>query len=447
MPMLLFYRLLFILELFVAELLFVIRMRKRKLFVLRYAAGIAVCALIAWALPLIYDTFYTAFTFLALFSASVPILKFCLKESWRNVLFCAIAAYTMQHFAYGVANFVMTLVVWGQSPIFGMYSPGEFNINNFGLETVLIGLVYLLAYYVSYTLVYFIYGRRIKLGESFRIRSTTILLFVGIALVTVIFFNCVVVYFSDKENIIMTLLVIIYEEFLCFFLLNTQFGLIRTGELKNELSVTQYLLREKERQYNLSKENIELINLKCHDLRHQIRQIGKDKGLSLGTVGEIESAISIYDAEVRTDNEVLDIILTEKSLRCALDGIALTCVADGHSLDFMEDTDIYSLFGNALDNAIEAVSRLEKERRNVGVVVRSINNLVSVNVRNSYDGEITLDADGLPLTTKSDKNFHGIGVKSIRQIAEKYNGTCSVSLNNGVFNLNVLVARKNYRKG
>ena len=206
-------------------------------------------------------------------------------------------------------------------------------------------------------------------------------------------------------------------------------------------------MREKERQYNLSKENIELINLKCHDLRHQIRQIGKDKGLSLGTVGEIESAISIYDAEVRTDNEVLDIILTEKSLRCALDGIALTCVADGHSLDFMEDTDIYSLFGNALDNAIEAVSRLEKERRNVGVVVRSINNLVSVNVRNSYDGEITLDADGLPLTTKSDKNFHGIGVKSIRQIAEKYNGTCSVSLNNGVFNLNVLVARKNYRKG
>ena len=100
------------------------------------------------------------------------------------------------------------------------------------------------------------------------------------------------------------------------------------------------------------------------------------------------------------------------------------------------------LFGNALDNAIEAVLRLEEKKRNVGVVVRSKGDMVSVNVHNSYDGQAVIGADGFPVTTKEDKNFHGIGLKSIRQIAEKYHGICTVSTNEDTFILNVLLARK-----
>ena len=283
---------------------------------------------------------------------------------------------------------------------------------------------------------------RSEIGGEFRIRRTGVLIVVGLALITDILLNSVIVYYGGERELLTTVMNIVYETLCCGFLLYIQFGLIKTGELRNELDTTQYLLRENERQYKLSQNNIELINLKCHDLRHQIRSIGAQKGLPGEAVKEIESAISVYDAAVRTDNEVLDTILTEKSLRCAHDKITLTCVVDGRALGFMLAADVYSLFGNALDNAIEAVMRLDESKRNIAVVVHKVGDMVSVNVTNPYEGDIELDGDGLPVTIKRDRNFHGIGVRSMRNIAEKYNGICTVSLNNGTFVLNVLLSCK-----
>lgn len=440
MPISLFYRYLFILELFTAESLFIYRLRKRKKFVLYFLAGAAADVAIASFMPLIYDMFYTDFIFLLLFAVTVAMLKLCCDESWKNVFFCAIAAYTMQHFAYSIANLLMSLIEWGRSPIFGMYFEGSLAFSSFDMNTLLNSLIYIFAYFVSYTLLYLVFVRKIKRNENFKIRSTAIMLCMGVALVVDIVIGSVVIYYGDDNSIVTSILLTVYESFCGIFLLYILFGLVRTGELENELDLAHRLLREKVRQLELSKESVTLINLKCHDLRHQIRAIGEGKGLSSEAVKEIESAISIYDAKVRTGNEVLDIILTEKSLKCAIEGIALTCVADGKSLDFMDKTDIYSLFGNALDNAIEAVTRLKEDKRNIGVVVRRLGNMVSINIHNYYEGDIALDGDGLPVTTKRDRNYHGFGMKSIKQIAEKYNGSCKVSVKNNTFALNVLVS-------
>lgn len=441
MPMLLFYRLLFMLELFTAEFIFINRLRKRKYFVLRYAACLVVGFALAAALPLIYNGFYTTFVFLLLFAVTVPMTAFCCNAPWRNIFFCGVAAYTMQHFAYGVANLLLALVREGQSPIFGMYFEGNFDINSFDAFTLIAALLYVLAYYVSYSALYFAFVRRIRRGEDFKIRSNAMMAVVGVGLIVDIVLNAVTVYLGDRSSVVVMVMSTVYESLCCLFLMYIQFELIKSENLKTELDFTQTMLREKERQYNLSKENIELINLKCHDLRHQIRSVGEKKDLPAEVVREIENAISIYDAKVCTDNEVLDIILTEKSLSCAMDGITLTCVADGRSLEFMDKTDVYALFGNALDNAIEAVRRLPESERNIGVVVRSIGEMVSVNVRNSCDGNVKFGSDGFPLTSKENNGFHGIGIKSIRNIAEKYHGVSSVSVKDNTFNLNVLLAK------
>lgn len=442
MPTLLFYRLLVMLELFAAEFLFAVRLHRRKLFALRYVGCMVVGEGIAAALPLLYNAFYTSFTFFLLFAITVPMLKFCCDECWKNIIFCGIASYTMQHLAYGVSNILLSIVSQGASPIFGMYFDGTINFAEFDYFTLLTVFLYLLAYFSSYTVFFYLYIRKIEIGGEFRIRRTGVLIVVGLALITDILLNSVIVYYGGERELLTTVMNIVYETLCCGFLLYIQFGLIKTGELRNELDTMQYLLRENERQYKLSQNNIELINLKCHDLRHQIRSIGAQKGLPGEAVKEIESAISVYDAAVRTDNEVLDTILTEKSLRCAHDKISLTCVVDGRALGFMLAADVYSLFGNALDNAIEAVMRLDESKRNIAVVVHKVGDMVSVNVTNPYEGDIELDGDGLPVTIKRDRNFHGIGVRSMRNIAEKYNGICTVSLNNGTFVLNVLLSCK-----
>lgn len=439
MPMLLLYRLLVMLEIFTADFLFIMRLKKRKYFALRFVGCIIAAEGFAAALPLFYNALYTSFTFLLLFIITVPMLKFCCDESWRNVLFCGISAYTMRHLAYGVANFFLSLISSGGSPIFGMYFEGVFDITKMDLFTWLMIFVYILAYFSAYTLFYYLFIRRIK-RDDFRIQRAGVMLVIGLALIVDIVLNSIVVYYGGERSLLILLMDTIYETLCCGFLLNIQFGLIRTGELKNELDATHYLLREKERQYNISKDNIELINLKCHDLRHQIRSISAQSGLPDEAVKEIENTISIYDATVRTDNEVLDTILTEKSLRCTHDGISLACVADGKSLGFMEAADVYALFGNAIENAMEAVMKLDEQKRNISVTVHKVGDIVSVNVSNPYEGEIRLDGDKLPVTTKTDNGFHGIGIRSMRKIAEKYKGICTVSLDNGVFKLNVMLS-------
>ena len=106
-----------------------------------------------------------------------------------------------------------------------------------------------------------------------------------------------------------------------------------------------------------------LINHKCHDLKHQISAMRaitspeeREKYLR-----EVEDSVQIYDAIVQTGNEVLDTVLTEKSLFCAANNIKINCIVDGRQMDIFEPVDLYTIFGNALDNAIESVRQLEKQ--------------------------------------------------------------------------------------
>ncbi len=446
MSSLLLYRILFMAELFTAEFLYIFPLRKRKMFGLRFTACVAAGILLTLPFLLVDvlapafapNAYFTSFTFLLLFAFTVPMLKFCCDESWLNVFFCGIAAYTTQHFAYGMANFILSAVEWGKSPIVGMYFDTKIDFSEFNLETLLFVLLYVFAYFISYVLLYFTFGKRIKRDERFKVRSMSVLFLVVAALFVNIFLNCIIIYYGDSESIVDTLMHTVYENICCFLLLYVQFGLIERGTLESELDFTRTLLSETERQYNLSKESIDLINIKCHDLRHQIRAIGAGKGLSDEAVREIEGAISIYDAKVKTDNEVLDVILTEKSLKCAKEGIELTCVADGTALGFMANADLYALFGNVLDNAINAVMDVHSSERTIGVVVRRVGELVSVNVHNCYEGNIDFDENGLP-RTKQSHDFHGFGMKSIQRIVRQYGGTLSITTKDRIFILNLMI--------
>ncbi len=151
----------------------------------------------------------------------------------------------------------------------------------------------------------------------------------------------------------------------------------------------------------------------------------------------MEEIISIYDSTVKTGNKAVDVILTEKSLLCNKADIKLTCVVDGKQFSFMSESDIYSLFGNILDNAIEAANCLEKDRRVIGVTAKRTHDFLTVNAHNYYDGNLVF-ADGLPVTTKKDKLYHGFGMKSVRMICEKYGGNLSVGCKDGIFTLKIL---------
>ena len=92
MSLLFLYRLLFMLELYAAEYLFIFRLKRRKYFRLRFLSCALFCFIIAAVFPLSYNAIFSSLTFLLLFALTVVLLKFCLDEPWLNIIFCGIAA-------------------------------------------------------------------------------------------------------------------------------------------------------------------------------------------------------------------------------------------------------------------------------------------------------------------------------------------------------------------
>ena len=103
----------------------------------------------------------------------------------------------------------------------------------------------------------------------------------------------------------------------------------------------------------------------------------------------------------------------------------------------MREDDIYSLFGNLIDNAVDAVLSLEESKRVISLKVREVGTMLSVNVHNYYEHKIEFE-DGLPVTTKQDKAYHGYGMKSVKYICNKYGGDLSIMAADNVFNINIL---------
>jgi len=219
--------------------------------------------------------------------------------------------------------------------------------------------------------------------------------------------------------------------------------LIQCCELRvrKELEAVQNVLQNQYVQYKQSRESIELINYKYHDLKHQIAVLRSEEDPKKREefLNRMEEEIRQYEAQNKTGNKVLDTVLTTKSLYCAKHGITFTCVADGTLLDFMDVMDICSIFGNALDNAIECEVKIpEKEKRLIHVTVSKQKQFLILRFEN-YCEETLQYQEGTPVTTKKEKEFHGYGLKSIQYTVNKYEGAVSVNLEDNWFELKVLI--------
>jgi hypothetical protein len=431
------YKLLFMFELLVSEFLFSFRLKKRKLFALRYALGAAVCLTAAAFFPVpVFNAAYMSFQYAVLFGMTVLLHALCFDEKVFHILFCLIAGYTVQHIAYCLSNGVLLMTGLNYN-VFGVYTDEVMSDTVPPLNIAIGYIVTFVIFYLTNYLAFLLFGNRIRKNENLRLKNRSLMLATGLTLLVSVVINAVVVYTVKETNFIV--LASIYGVLCCGFIMYMQFGMLTATHLQKELETVSRLLRESYARFESAKENIELVNLKCHDLKHQIRRIGKASFVDESALREIEDVIAVYDASVETGNPVLDMILTEKSLFCEQNGIRLTCLADGARLNFIKDADLYALFGNAVDNAFSAVIKIsEPEKRYIGLTVRKMQGFISVNINNYYTGQMRLDPKGFPVTTKADTDYHGYGLKSMRYIVEKYRGILSIDIRDNVFNLNMV---------
>lgn len=361
-----------------------------------------------------------------------PVIMFYVMMAYTAALFwiCIGGKPSMLLFA-----FVAALVL--QDGTFNLYT---LLVNLTGsTETSALGYTLYFAVFIAvYALFYFVFVRRLYAeGDDLIHRNvmlTTIAVFIINQLAGLFIIGSDSYSWSNSE-------VRFYNVVLSFMALAVQFGLFRQNRLEREKDEIEKMLRQEYKQRKLSSENVELINRKCHDLKHQIAGI-RAMGVTEDQKDElkrVEKAVMIYDSAIHTGNNALDIVLMEKGLICDNEDIRLVCLADGTLVERISDTDVYTLFGNILDNAIESARKAEEtDTKYISLEIRRTGSMAVIHTEN-YCSEALSFNEGIPMTTKGDKDYHGYGMRSIKFLAEKYGGTLSCYQEGQLFILNIML--------
>ena len=407
---------------------FVLPLEHKPSWKARLAALLAASFTAGGALTLCYDQMlsgemFTAFWAGTLFQAvffAAPILaaglifRLCTTVSLADVIYGVACVYAVQHI-----HFCLTMICWqGTKPL----------LNWLLLLLALLAGRFILADGLQQ-------GGRYGVSRSRAAIVMGIMVFIGLAM------NFPFRVVRGLRDSVAYTLGMAYDLCSCLLLLWLQLEQRRELRLATAAAAEQRLRIQMQDQYKISRESIDIINRKSHDLKHQVaalRLVTSPEQREAGLL-ELERAADIYDATVQTGNRVLDTVLTEKSLLCERYHISWTCMADGRLLDFVSPVDLYTLFGNALDNAIEASRQVpDAEMRNVSVTVQKRMGSVFLQIEN-YFAQPPKQQGGRFFTTKADAANHGYGLESIRQVARRYGGTMSAAAQDGIFTLSVLL--------
>ena len=374
--------------------------------------------------------------FSALLAMAAAVVIWMWEASPWTALFCCTAGYALQNFASGA-----TELVWMAAGVTDSQMGGaEGHLVRFALNLIAIAVVYA-PFYLAFV-------RHLSKEGLEQIQNRSLVLIMAVVMLGIIGFDLLIKCLGDG-GLGLSYVVILrgMHGIMCALTYALEYELLVSRHLAMEAAATERVLAERERQYEQSRANIEAINVKCHDLRHQIRHLGEAGGAGVAAVdpaalADIAREVDVYDSTVRTGNDALDTILTEKRLLCTREGVSLSVVADGSALAMMSAADIYSFFGNALDNAIEAAEKIEDPAaRSISVVVRQAAGVASIHVENRFAASNApqVRADGLLATSKADTTAHGFGVRSMRLTVERYGGTLATLVQGDTFHVNAIL--------
>ena len=354
---------------------------------------------------------------LMVFMLSIGMMRFCCECSAWQSLFCVTTSYCLEHISQRVYSIIQILPAYHGSPL----------LNAFLL---------IFARAALYVPFYFLVIRKLDLNQvetDNKIQIVATLIIVIFAIYVSAFASTLA---SPVNSRVLSLLIYLYSIVLCVLGLFVELYQLLFKRVTTERDLLQKLLYQEAEQYHREKDAIDVINVKYHDLKHQLHILESQYGRE--QLKNMREAIDGYDTLMRTGNIALDTVLSMKSYNCLNKQIQLTCMADGKQLNRLSEADIYSLFGNMLDNAIEAVETLPVEKRIISLHVFAQNGFVFIRCEN-YCGKAPQFQNGMPMTTKENKDYHGYGSHSLCLVAEKYKGLCTFNLKDDVFYTDIVL--------
>ncbi len=362
--------------------------------------------------------------FLAMFLLLCGSVRIAFARDLKQTLELSICGYAVQHVAAAIQEVVILALGVLAPETAAAWAPVEV------LRIIVYVFVYLAVWHAL------IQGLDLTQGRGFPLPALVFLVASTLFITLVVSSYAYIVDLTFETSLLIRL-----ASFLtCLVILVVFCEMARNQRLSDEVAFLEAMGDLRAQHYEALRDTIETTNIHYHDLKYEIQALRQgmenfSQGESQAVLAEIARDIDDYADLAKTGNSALDVVLSQKSSECRAAGISFTHMVDVGCLDWLGAHDVYSLFGNVLDNAIEASRRVgDPTRRVIKLCATRTADTVCIEVSNYYD-DLRLTDDGQLTTTKADRRSHGFGMRSIRLIAEKNGGSATFSADDGIFDL------------
>lgn len=238
---------------------------------------------------------------------------------------------------------------------------------------------------------------------------------------------------------------LLFTNIIVFYLFES---LLASEEIKYSYKAVQSQMELQEKHYNEIEENQKETRRIWHDLKHHINYIGlmlKDNNTdgARDYLIKLESATDSLITPINSGNITVDAILSQKYTNAKRKNIEIKFDVLLSEEVNIEMQDLCVLLSNALDNAIEACEKITDERikREIAISMASERSFLKIRVTNPTASPPMMK-DNEWITTKLDEKNHGIGLKSIKKITEKYEGAVTIKTDENGFDLLLILNLK-----
>lgn len=237
--------------------------------------------------------------------------------------------------------------------------------------------------------------------------------------------------------------------FAVLFIINIlSFYVYQRMQIQAEEMLENELLKQQSEYYKARYEDAEKQWSSLRKIRHDMKN---DYVLQLNYLENqrYEELRSIYEKVlgkltwennlIHTGNIGIDSIVNVKTEMAREMNITVNSKADVLGKICTDHGDMNILFGNLFDNAIEAVSKMPEGARKIDLKIRADETAMLIEMGNSFAGMMKRDAEGGISTTKEDRNNHGLGIKLIKKVVDKYHGMFEINTSNDYFAVKIFL--------
>ena len=400
---------------------------RRKNYLLRVILSFLVFATLTYFIPLVrienyfVDYLYCIFMYLSILFFTYLTILACVKITWFNGLFFAATSYLLHHSISATISLTLDAI----------FGEGVTLYNNY-----LYLIVYILVHLTLFTIFALVFKKN-HLYSIFKNPPKTLMITSFVVLVDIILSSLTVV-IGNADLKFHSMISKIYSIISSLLVLFIIFILLKQEKTEKEGEIIQTLYSQNIKHYEISKSTMATY----HDLKHRLNALLNGKlNLQEKDIKDISDSVFMFENQFKTENEALNVLLTENGNICYRNHIEFNTMVDASRLSFLDIYDLYSLVGNALSNAIEATCKVEDGKaKYITFIVKGTEKYTSIHIENPFVGQVIMEHN-LPVTNKQDKSSHGFGVKSMKNIVSKYDGKVTLTVKDNIFNVDILFNR------